>query len=189
MPDIINELYRCGLIQFGLFDDAPIRLSFKLLPSYPRLLKKVAENFVFLINETNTESPYEKLLCDINSLSLTTLVSQSTGIPVIYAQDRHSSAAHDFVGAYDVGHKTALICNVWRGEADRHELIEKAERGGLIITDVLTILDLRSTPSEPAVRVASLWTIEQLLEDLLDEHLINTRQVQLVTEWKPTTPE
>lgn len=132
---LINQLYTAGLIQFGLFENQPFRLNLQLLPSYPHILKSVADS---LSERINTEE-FEKVVCPPDAVALTTLVSQKTGLSMVYSQGRRGSPVHDLVGAYDVGHPTLMIVNVWNGDRN---LIDRAARVGLDIDKVISIISL-----------------------------------------------
>lgn len=132
---LIKQLYTAGLIQFGLFDDQPFRLNLQLLPSYPNILKNVAD----ALSERINSDAFEKVVCPLDTVALTTLVSQKTGLSMVYSQGRGGSPVHDLVGAYDVGHHTLMIVNVWNGD---HDLIDRAARVGLDIDQVMSVISL-----------------------------------------------
>lgn len=183
MTNIIHELYRCGIIQFGLFGESPLRLNFRLLPSYPSLLATISEQLAAKITVDETQ----KILCGIEAIAISTLISRRTSIPLIYAQERYSSAALDIIGAYDVGHPTAVICNVWMGEEAIDSLITKAKQGGLNVHRILSILSVPELTE--TTEVQALWSLQEVLETLHHEAMINEYQVRAVINWTTRAPD
>lgn len=183
MTNIIHELYRCGVIQFGLFGDSPLRLNFGLLPSYPSLLATISEQLAAKITVDETQ----KILCSIEAIAISTLISQRTSIPLIYAQERYSSAAQDIIGAYDVGHPTAVICNVWMGEEAIDKLITKAKQGGLNVQQILCVVTVPQLTETDQVH--ALWSLQEILETLHSGAIINEHQVRAVIDWTTRAPD
>ncbi|MCK6577649.1 MAG: hypothetical protein L6Q98_06040 [Anaerolineae bacterium] len=106
--DLIRQLVDTSLILFGAFrtgshGDAscPYALQLEMLASYPAVLRQAAQATALRV----TGYPkVDRLLCRADSLALGTLVSQETGIPLTYFDDRGHDAL--LVGAYDIGHPT-----------------------------------------------------------------------------------
>jgi hypothetical protein len=71
---LINRLFDAGLVQFGLFDDAPMRLMFDMLCSYPQLRRDLATNLVRFIEIEDVDH----LVCMLDSICIATTASDVT---------------------------------------------------------------------------------------------------------------
>lgn len=140
---MLNAFIEAGIIQFGHWIDggqsppSPIRLNLEMLPSYPHLLEYTSH----LMTEYAELQQIQRLVCHQHSLALAICVSLQTGIPLVY--ERHNPAGgYSLVGAYDVGHPTMLIGEVYNSEAQTKNSAIKthAARVGLNIVSELYVI-------------------------------------------------
>src|SRR5215475_11987325 len=100
MPDIIQALERIGAIQFGQFEQAPgtfapMRIYLGLLPSYPAVLKALADEMVPLVKMEGTTH----LLAMPDAVALGTAISLAARMPLVYpaaGDPEYIEGAYDF---------------------------------------------------------------------------------------------
>lgn len=154
---LLDAVLRCGLVQFGVFEERGmvrhVRLGFDLLVSYPELLDALATRLHAAIEGV----VFERILCSVPSLPLAVLLSQRTGVPLVYRQQRHASATLDFVGAYDIGHPTLLVEHVLDEKLDVVELKQQCASVGLELNAVASILSFLPTDTSIGLQPYTLW--------------------------------
>lgn len=177
-----STLYRAfveaGLIQFGYFDGAPIRISLELLPSYPDVLAHLAEEALQPIQAFQPE----RLVSTLGALPLTTLISHKTQLPVVYSLGTGESPVHDLVGAYDVGHPSILLDLEWQGEIKTTAFMQRAESVGLNIQGVITVLGIKPKPMR-AIRAIPLVNLHDFLDSIEQSNMIPRGQAAAVRQW------
>lgn len=177
-----NILYKAfveaGLIQFGYFDGAPLKMSLELLPSYPDILAHLAEEALQPIQAINPE----RLVSTLGALPLTTLISHKTQLPIVYSLGTSESPVHDLVGAYDVGHPSILLDLEWQGEIKTTAFMQRAESVGLNIQGVITVLSIRPKPLR-GIRVIPLVDLHDFLDSIEQSGMIPRGQASAVRQW------
>lgn len=177
-----SMLYRtfveAGVIQFGYFDGAPIKISLELLPSYPDILGHLAEEALQHIQIFHPE----RLVSTLGALPLTTLISHKTQIPIVYSLGTCDSPVHDLVGAYDVGHPSILLDLEWQGETKTTAFLQRANSVGLNIQGVITVLNIGTKPMRD-IRVISLVDLQDFLVSIEQSGIIPAGQAAAVRQW------
>jgi orotate phosphoribosyltransferase len=164
MSDLVHELARIGAIQFGQFEVQPgqfqpMAIHLRLLPSYPAVLKTLAEEMAPLVKiEGQTH-----LLTMPASTPLGVVVSLITGLPLVYPAPDNSQIIE---GAYDYNEPTVLLTDVFtNGEAEQ-AMIKRVKGMGLDVNAVVAVLDL-NLKNPPASPLAASWRrIDTLLDEL-----------------------
>lgn len=157
-----RDLITSGLVQFGLFADLSpkqhFRISLDILPSYPELIGKLAQDMATPLQG----EAYDYLLATSDSVALATLVSAASGIPLVY---QNGAKFDSLIGAYDVNHITCLICNyIWGEDPVLSRLVQRAEQVGLDVTRVLCVIEHNAkAPRDIPIRALYHW------QDLVDE--------------------
>lgn len=156
---LYQELLDCGLVQFGMFgdDESPYLIQIGLLPSYPMILKALTEGLGKLVPVQT-----ERLLSISSAYAPALALSVVGDIPLVYSLGTSGSGVADLIGAYDVGHPTCLIVDVWRGEDAILPIIQKAEQVGLKIQSILCCFSV----GQPMTTVSKLSV--QVLVDVAD---------------------
>jgi hypothetical protein len=157
--DLTEAFLEAGLIQFGRFDSHPFKLNLELLPSYPDLLVRVAAALQPHIGSV------ERLLATFDAVSLGAVLATQAAIPLVYSRGTQQPAVQDLVGAYDVGHPTALITLVWWDDPQIGAFTERARRVGLDVRTVVTVIDC----TRRSTAVHSLLRLEGLVAQLVVE--------------------
>lgn len=143
---LARALADAGLIQFGRFarpdgSVAPVAIHLEWLPSYPDVLRQVARALVPLVDGLRAD----RLLAAPGALPVGVALSFESGTPLVYTvrEQRGAGDAYAIEGAYDVGHPTALLCNLLPDPAQAAELIALAGRVGLEVSALIGVLDSR----------------------------------------------
>ncbi len=180
----IDPFIRAGLIQFGYFDDAPIRFNLNLLPSYPQLLEKTALELVQLAGRKQLE----RILCPVDCFGIGVLVGQRLHLPLVYAQETYISVTKDLVGAYDVGHPTCLILNVWTSTNSQRErkLIERGTAGGLDVVQALSVVNIGNSSDDLICH--SLFDLQDITNTLVARDQLSISQKRAVDQWTDQPP-
>ena len=178
MNDLLHELIAAGLIQFGLFDGKPLVFNLKLLPSYPRILAHVADTAAQMIDAST--STYEYLICTRDALPFGVVLSQQTGIPLVYANPEEQGVM-SLAGAYDVGHRSLLLANTWLETEDIEWVLARARRVGLEIDKFILIVGADISWGD--VEAVSLLDMVNVINQLMDENAIPEGQANAVKRW------
>ncbi len=165
-----EALLDCGLLQFGLFGEDPLRVNLDMLPSYPRLLQQLAACC----------APYvvgvDRLLAAPGALAWGSALALHSGVPLVYCR------GNELVGAYDIGHPTLLLACGHESDAELLAIEKRAQRVGL---DVQMILQLTGDGRRCAgdFRLNALSSLPQLVEQLVAEGSLPPGQGNLVRRW------
>ncbi len=182
MSKLETLLVEHGLLQFGMFVEgakiAPLRVSLHLLPSYPEVLSALA---AALADRLTTLPPMERLVCTAQALPLGVVLSQQTGIPLVYSQ---GTAERELVGAYDVGHPALLLTySLDDSTADIKALITRARRTGLELEQVLVVLGHGVESGVAEAAVSTLLFLPDVLRTLYTDGYLPAGQLQAVLDW------
>jgi hypothetical protein len=130
--DLIR-LYEYGILQVGYFRDRgnvqPIRIHAEMIPSYPDLLIDIGK---LITERVANMSAVDRLIALPDSISIATVVTVMTNIPLVYQQ------GNDFIGAYDVGHPACLIANTIN-DASLESITKQGLRVGLELSHVIVL--------------------------------------------------
>ena len=179
MADLAELLLEAGLIQFGAFEEqgrmAPYQLHLELLPSYPDILEQVVTEVAARLG------PVDHLLCTADAVPVGVALGLRKSLPLVYSRGSDAPAVSDLVGAYDIGHKAALIVTSLADVARTQRLIDGARRVGLDTQQLIAVVDtgarLADTP------YSALLTMSALVDDLAAHHLLPAGQAQAVHDW------
>lgn len=179
MPDqLVGDLIKAGLLQFGRFDNVPFRVNLDLLPSYPDIMRAIIQRAL----EKFTPAHYDHLVSTVDSVPFGLALSLNTDVPLVYSKGSNRPAVYDLIGAYDVGHPALMVTNVWSGDGYTLHLIEKARSVGLEINTVLPIIDCRNEPIE-GVELRPLLRLDEIVTELAETGRLPVGQAQAVKTW------
>jgi hypothetical protein len=179
MDTLIEQFWGAGLIQFGRFEGVPFKLQFDLLPSYPDLWAGLIDRLRQQLDMTR----YERLLTPADSVSLGTLLSYATNIPLVYSKGTGREGVYDLLGAYDVGHPALFVANIWTDNEPTYlALMQKARRVGLEVNTALVIMTYGKTIS-PDAHIHHLFRFEDVVMMLHHAQKLPIGQVNAVLEW------
>jgi hypothetical protein len=109
-----------------------------MLPSYPHVLRALAEEAMAHLSRDRAV----RLLCTADAVPFGVGLSLETKIPLVYSQGINDRPVRDLVGAYDIGHETVLVTNIFSGFRPLSRLIADARQVGLEAQTLLAIVDL-----------------------------------------------
>lgn len=113
LDHLVRLLIQTGIVQLGQFakaDDSslqPMLMRFDLLPSYPQLLRLCVD----LLADAMVGADVDRIFTPLESIGPALGLSLKLDIPVVYGLGQFTSPIRDYVGAYDVGHPTAIVLN------------------------------------------------------------------------------
>jgi hypothetical protein len=130
-----------GLLEVGLFQTDETRVSYRLrldlLPAYPGVLAACA------IQIANQLMRVDRLVCPSDSVPLGVAVSMQTKIPLVYSRGKGEAPVQDWVGAYDVGHPAALVCNTLPDRETYMGWHKQLTSVGLQLVQVLALVEVK----------------------------------------------
>ncbi len=140
MSDLVDSLVHIGAIQFGRFESQPgvfdpVALNLRLLPSYPAILRALAEEIAPLVQIAGLTH----LLTTPAAVPLGVAVSLATDMPMVYPA---AGNPHTIEGAYDYDVPTVLLTDVLTDSVAERALIGRVKGMGLEVRAVVAVLDL-----------------------------------------------
>lgn len=136
-----DTLLTNGLLEVGLFQTDDKRMSYRLrldlLPAYPGVLAACG------VQIANRLMRVDRLVCPADSVPLGVAVSLQTKIPLVYSRGKGESPVHDWVGAYDVGHPAALLCNTMPDRESYKDWHKQLTSVGLQLGQVIAIVEIK----------------------------------------------
>ncbi|MBN9387785.1 MAG: hypothetical protein J0I20_07045 [Chloroflexi bacterium] len=194
---LADMLFEIGAVKFGAFriklhetrPDAPlspIYLNFRLLRSYPEALGFAAELLLKLAGPLEYE-----LLADIPT-GITPIVAVMTylgKVPMI--SPRKETKAYGLGvaidGEYKEGQRVLLVDDLISAGDSKFDAIEKLQKGGLVVEDVLVVVDRQqggaAMLTEKGFRPHAVVTISQLLERYRQTGAIDEDRYHQVVEY------
>jgi hypothetical protein len=125
----------------------------------------------------------DRLVSTSDSLPIAIALSLRTGIPVVYSWGDNQAPTHDLIGAYDIGHPALLVVNTL-GDIDRIEsLVSRAQRVGLEINHILSVIDFEQIEFILGLQVQSLINMTQAVDYLAGSKQLPDGHVQWVLSW------
>jgi orotate phosphoribosyltransferase len=162
MPDLIQAMERIGAIQFGQFEQAhgsfaPMIIRLGLLPSYPTVLKTLAEAMAPLVKIDGVTH----LLAMPDAVPLGTAISLVAGMPLVYPA---ASDPKHIEGAYDFNVPTVLISDVVRDATAETAMIQHVKGLGLDVKAVVAVVDFEQQRGALEVPICMWRTIRDVLD-------------------------
>lgn len=175
---VADQLFTRGLIQFGRFQQTNsislVRMQLEFAASHPQFLNDLADEMLSLLDIKR----FERLVSTIDAVPLASLLSVKTGVPLVYSRGSGNFTSADLIGAYYVGHPACLV--LLDGQAAQQHMalwIKNALAAGLEIECVAGVI---GEPESSAVAANYLLTPRDLLQSLMDQHLVPHQVAQSV---------
>lgn len=172
LASLADNLLSAGCIKFGNFTlksglISPIYIDLRQIISYPKLLSQVAEAYQALISKLEFSRivglPYA-------AIPIATAISLQGNYPMIYPRKETKTygTKAEIEGEYHQGETVLIIDDLATTGGSKFEAIEKLTNVGLIIKDVVVLIDRQSGAKE-SLRQAGfnlhpVLTIGQLLD-------------------------
>ncbi|MCA0453000.1 MAG: hypothetical protein LCI00_03380 [Chloroflexi bacterium] len=183
MPNLLlSEMVNAGVLEFGQFkvegQTLPFRFSAEYLPAYPNLLSKLARQADVHFKTLHPD----RLVAPEESLPFGIACAIQSGISLAYTKTGGAFPVQNLVGAYDSGHKVALLLNEFDNRRSHNLFITDARRVGLEITAIATILAINEVETGD-IPVLPLFQLSNLIGELTEAGYLSVHQAEAVRRW------
>lgn len=190
-------LLESGCVKFGKFKlksglESPIYIDLRQLVGMPGLLTQVAESYRPILEDLGFDRlaalPYA-------GLPIATAISLSGGYPLVYPRKETKAygTQAEIEGIFSPGEKVVLIDDLATTGGSKFEAIEKLNSVGLLVKDVVVLIDRQSGAvedlAEAGYQLHAIFTLTQLLEHWKTEGLITEVQVTDVQKFISSSRE
>ena len=168
---LADGLLSAGCIKFGGFTlksglKSPIYIDLRQVISHPKLLSEVAQAYLPLLSNIQFSRivglPYA-------AIPIATAISLAGNYPMIYPRKEAKSygTKADIEGEYHAGETVVVIDDLATTGGSKFEAIEKLTGAGLVVKDVVVLVDRQSGAKESLKQAGysmhAVLTISQLL--------------------------
>lgn len=169
---LADRLLEAGCIKFGEFTlksglQSPIYIDLRQIISYPKLLEQIGAAYLPSLRNLKFDRiaglPYA-------AIPIATAISLQGNYPMIYP--RKEAKAHgtkaEIEGEYHAGETVVVIDDLATTGGSKFEAIEKLTGAGLVVKDVVVLIDRQSGAQESLKKAGfnlhAVLTISQLLD-------------------------
>ena len=172
LASLADNLLDAGCVKFGEFTlksglISPIYLDLRLLVSRPKLLSEVASAFQPILKSLKFDRlaalPYA-------AIPIATAISLQGDYPMIYPRKevKEYGTRADIEGEFNPGETAVVIDDLATTGGSKFEAIEKLTGAGLLVKDVVVLIDRQSGAQNSLVKAGftlhAVLTITQLLD-------------------------
>jgi len=172
LSSLADELLSAGCIKFGDFTlksglKSPIYIDLRRIISHPKLLAEIAQAYLPIISTLEFSRiaglPYA-------AIPIATAISLAGNYPMIYPRKEAKSygTKAEIEGEYQAGETALIIDDLATTGGSKFEAIEKLTGAGLVVKDVVVLIDRQSGAKESLKQAGfamySVLTISQLLD-------------------------
>ena len=172
LASLADELLSAGCIKFGEFTlksglKSPIYIDLRRIITYPKLLEQIGAAYLPLLNDLKFDRiaalPYA-------AIPIATAISLAGNYPMIYPRKEVKTygTKAEIEGEYHAGETIVVIDDLATTGGSKFEAIEKLTGVGLIVKDVVVLVDRQSGAKESLAQAGysmhAVLTIGQLLE-------------------------
>ena len=193
--DVALGLFDAGCVRFGEFTlksglTSPIYIDLRLLASHPGLMKRTAGAYAQVLSGLT----YDRLAgIPYAGLPIGEAVSLETGDPMIYPRKevKQHGTRQPIEGDFAAGQRVVVLDDLITKGTSKFEAVESLVEAGLIVEDVVVLIDRQSGGSEDlaahGLRLHAVLTLTQLLDALEKHGRISPEQAETVRAWLQTT--
>lgn len=172
LSNLADGLLNAGCIKFGSFTlksglQSPIYIDLRQIISYPKLLADVAQAYLPIVSKL----PFSRLAgLPYAAIPIATAISLAGNYPMIYPRKEVKTygTKAEIEGEYHAGETVIVIDDLATTGGSKFEAIEKLTGAGLIVKDVVVLVDRQSGAKESLAQAGyamhAVLTIGQLLE-------------------------
>ena len=172
LSSLADDLLSAGCIKFGDFTlksglKSPIYIDLRRIISHPKLLAEIAQAYLPIISTLEFSRlaglPYA-------AIPIATAISLAGNYPMIYPRKEAKSygTKAEIEGEYQAGETAVIIDDLATTGGSKFEAIEKLTGAGLVVKDVVVLIDRQSGAKESLEQAGfamhAVLTISQLLE-------------------------
>jgi uridine monophosphate synthetase len=172
LSSLADGLLQAGCIKFGEFTlksglKSPIYIDLRQIISHPKLLANVAQAYLPLISNLQFSRiaglPYA-------AIPIATAISLAGNYPMIYPRKEVKAygTKAEIEGEYHAGETVLVIDDLATTGGSKFEAIEKLTGAGLVVKDVVVLVDRQSGAKESLEQAGysmhAVLTIRQLLD-------------------------
>ena len=169
---LADELLAAGCIKFGEFTlksglKSPIYIDLRRIITYPKLLEQIGSAYLPLLKDLKFDRiaglPYA-------AIPIATAISLAGNYPMIYPRKEVKTygTKAEIEGEYHAGETVVVIDDLATTGGSKFEAIEKLTGAGLVVKDVVVLVDRQSGAKESLAQagysIHAVLTIGQLLE-------------------------
>ena len=188
---LADGLLDAGCIKFGEFTlksglKSPIYIDLRQIITYPTLLKQIAEAYLPLLSTLHFSRiaglPYA-------AIPISTAISLAGDYPMIYPRKEVKSygTKAEIEGKYHAGETVVVIDDLATTGGSKFEAIEKLTGVGLIVKDVVVLVDRQSGAKESLVQAGynlhAVLTIGQLLDHWASTGKVERSKIEATREF------
>jgi uridine monophosphate synthetase len=177
LASLADGLLSAGCIKFGGFTlksglQSPIYIDLRQIISYPKLLEQIGQGYLPILKDLGFSRiaglPYA-------AIPIATAISLAGNYPMIYPRKEVKTygTKAEIEGEYHAGETVVVIDDLATTGGSKFEAIEKLTAVGLVVKDVVVLVDRQSGAKESLEQAGysmhSVLTIGQLL-DYWEEH-------------------
>ncbi len=152
LSSLADGLLSAGCIKFGSFTlksglQSPIYIDLRQIISYPKLLEQIGAAYLPLLKDLKFDRiaglPYA-------AIPIATAISLQGNYPMIYPRKEAKSygTKAEIEGEYHAGETVLIIDDLATTGGSKFEAIEKLTGAGLIVKDVVVLVDRQSGAKE-----------------------------------------
>src|SRR5215207_53609 len=172
LVSLADGLLNAGCIKFGDFTlksglQSPIYIDLRQIISYPKLLAEIAQVYLPILKNLQFSRiaglPYA-------AIPIATAISLAGNYPMIYPRKEVKTygTKAEIEGEYHAGETVLVIDDLATTGGSKFEAIEKLTGVGLVVKDVVVLVDRQSGAKESLAQAGysmyAVLTISQLLE-------------------------
>jgi len=169
---LADGLLEAGCIKFGNFTlksglQSPIYIDLRQIITYPKLLEQIGAAYLPLLKDLKFDRiaglPYA-------AIPIATAISLQGNYPMIYPRKEAKAygTKAEIEGEYQAGETVVIIDDLATTGGSKFEAIEKLTSAGLIVKDVVVLIDRQSGAKESLKQAGfamhAVLTITQLLD-------------------------
>jgi uridine monophosphate synthetase len=181
LNSLADNLLSAGCIKFGSFTlksglISPIYIDLRQIISHPKLLSQVAEAYQLLIMQSRsgaerTNYQFTRIAgLPYAAIPIATAISLQGNYPMIYPRKETKTygTKAEIEGEYHQGETVLIIDDLATTGGSKFEAIEKLTGAGLVVKDILVLIDRQSgakeSLSQAGYNLQAVLTINQLLD-------------------------
>jgi uridine monophosphate synthetase len=172
LSSLADGLLEAGCIKFGEFTlksglTSPIYIDLRRIITYPKLLQQIAEAYLPILQRLTFDRlaglPYA-------AIPIATAISLAGNYPMIYPRKEAKTygTKAEIEGEYHAGETVVVIDDLATTGGSKFEAIEKLTGAGLVVKDVVVLVDRQSGAKESLAQAGyamhAVLTIGELLE-------------------------